>query len=236
MLNTKPDHNTTGGALSPENIQMMLQACKEFPPDVRGNESKLEAGRMSMVQEASSIGSIPIPMTIKGKVKQSFSKMLGSQPELFLDKLGERLAYERGGVRLYEAAIAKAHGLHEPRKVLKELEHIRGEEAEHMEMVKAAIEKVGGDPTAMTPCADLTSVAGFGLLQVVTDPRTNMVQTLDALLNAELIDNAAWELLIELAEAHHQKSVATSFQKALEQEENHLKIIKGFMKEYLNLK
>lgn len=236
MLNTKPDHNTTGGALSPENIQMMLNACKEFPPDVKGNESKLEEERVNMVQEASTIGSIPIPMTLKGKVKQSFNKMFGSQPELFLDKLGERLAFERGGVRLYEAAIAKAHGLHESRKVVKQLEHIRGEEAEHMEMVKLAIEKLGGDPTAMTPCADLSSVAGFGLLQIVTDPRTNIIQTLDALLNAELIDTAAWELLIELAEAHNQTSLVTSFQKALEQEEEHVKIIKGFVKDYLNLK
>ncbi len=235
MLNVKPEQNATGGALSPENIQMMLNACKEFPPDVKGNESKLEEERINMVHESNSIGSIPIPMTIRGKVKQSFNKMFGTKPELFIDKLGERLAYERTGVRLYEAAIAKAHGLSEPRKLLKELEHIRGEEAEHMEIIKTAIESLGGDPTAMSPCADLTSVAGFGLMQVVTDPRTNMLQTLDALLNAELIDFAAWELLIELAESHHQKKLVASFQKALEQEEDHLKIIKGFVKSYLSL-
>lgn len=236
MLNVTPEHNTTGAALVPENIEKMLDACKEFPPDVRGDESKLEEERINMVQESTSIGSVPIPMTIRGKVKQSFNKLLGSQPELFIDKLGERLAYERTGVRLYEAAIAKAHGLNESRKIIKQLDHIRGEEAEHMEMVKFAMEKLGADPTAMTPCADLTSVAGFGLLQVVTDPRTNMVQTLDALLNAELIDNAAWELLIDLSNEHRQKKLAESFQKALEQEEEHLNIIKGFVKEYMNLK
>lgn len=235
MANIKlTQHNVTGAELSPKNVKMMLEACQEFPADVRGNNAKVEGERVKMIQEASPIGTVPVPMTMKGVVKQSFNKLLGEQPEVFLDKLGERLAYERAGVRLYDAALAKAYGLNESKKLIKQLEHIRKEEAEHMEIVKSAIEKLGADPTAMTPCADLTGVMGMGLMQVVTDPRTNMIQVLDALLNAELIDNAAWELLIELAEKHN-KALVSGFEKALQQEEDHLSIIKNFCKNYFDL-
>ena len=58
-----------------------------------------------------------------------------------MDKLGERLAFERGGTRLYELLITKceASQVTADEKVLKSLKKIRREEAEHMAMVKEAI-------------------------------------------------------------------------------------------------
>lgn len=153
-----------------------------------------------------------------------------------MDKLGERLAFERSGVRLYEAAIAKMLALNESRRMLQQLEHIRREEAEHMEILVLAIKKLGADPTAMTPGADVTGVLGMGLIQVLTDPRTDAPQALTALLNAELIDNAAWELLIELAMGNGQDEMVEQFEKALAQEEEHLSIIKVLLKDYLDIK
>ena len=64
------------------------------------------------------------------------------------------------------------------------------------------MERLGGDPTAQTPCADVTAVASAGLLQAVRDPRTSVTQSLQALLTAELVDNASWELLYTLAREH----------------------------------
>src|ERR1044072_5122940 len=58
---------------------------------------------------------------------------LGSVPAAFVDKRAERLAYERGGARLYDAVIAKfAVYQDELSKVsLQELVEIRSEEASH---------------------------------------------------------------------------------------------------------
>ena len=50
-----------------------------------------------------------------------------------------------------------------------------------------------------TPCADVTGAESIGLLQVVSDPKTTVDQSLHAILVAELADNAGWEELIALA-------------------------------------
>jgi len=150
---------------------------------------------------------------------------------ILIDKLGERLAFERSGVRLYDAMIAKAKALGTADSdLIPVLQHIRDEEFEHMNMVREAIETLGADPTAVTPCADVAGVKAMGVLQVLTDPRTNLAQGMGALLTIELEDNAAWELLIELAEAGGHPNIAKSFQKAKDQEDDHLVKIKTLVR------
>jgi hypothetical protein len=60
----------------------------------------------------------------------------------------------------------------------------------HFELVRCTIEMMGCDPTAQTPCADLVGVETLGLVQVLTDPRTTVAQCMNAILTAELADNA----------------------------------------------
>src|SRR5690606_32315938 len=138
---------------------------------------------------------------------------------LLLDKIGERIAFERGGTRLYDALLVKAQaalaaGAELPtaaealaangedvaslqgaptESALQTLERIRNEELEHFHLLCEAMKQLGGDPTAMTPCADAVATASAGLMQVVTDPRTTLAQSLNAMLTAELTDNAGWE-------------------------------------------
>ena len=167
----------------------------------------------------------------------------------------ERAAFERSGTRLYEALITKFQGVQAlgqevlvpadqlpafdgaaaaPGSVMGEaplqtLMRIRNEELEHFRMLGMAIEKMGGDPTAQTPCADVTATASMGILQVVTDPRTTLAQCLNAVLTAELTDNAGWELLIQLAEDAGETELAGRFLGALSQEQEHLAIVKGWL-------
>jgi hypothetical protein len=115
--------------------------------------------------------------------------------------------------------------------MLKTLQHFRDEEAEHFALVVAAMQRLGADPTAMTPCADVVGVTSMGVLQAISDPRTNLAQSLNALLTAELTDNAGWELLIELAEASNQSEIAQSFEKALAQEQVHLTTVRSWLAE-----
>src|SRR5690606_13520592 len=171
-------------------------------------------------EEAERIGSVPIPGSAKGMLKSTFDMIKGKSPELLVDKLGERLAFERSGVRLYDAMIAKVKAMNVVGSdLVSVLQHIRDEEFEHMLLVEDAIKTLGADPTAQTPCADVAAVKSMGLMQVLTDPRTNVAQGLGALLTAELEDTAAWELLIELAEAGGHPNIAKSFEKAKTQED-----------------
>jgi rubrerythrin len=188
-------------------------------------------------------------------VKTGMAKLKGGHPSIFLDKLGERIAFERTGTRLYDAlltkvetvaqteggllpaaeeAIARADGSGMPLHVagetsLQTLARIRDEELQHFEMLCEAMRQLGGDPTAQTPCADVTAAASAGLMQVVTDPRTTLAQSLNAMLTAELTDNAGWELLIQLADEAGESELAGQFLNALSQEQEHLLIVKSWL-------
>ncbi|MBC8648709.1 ferritin-like domain-containing protein [Pseudomonas sp. MTM4] len=223
--------NFTGVQMSPKDTKSLLEAVEQIKPDVPGDSKGIMLERVKRAEEADRIGSVPVPGSAKGMLKSTFDMALGKSPELLVDKLGERLAFERSGVRLYDAMIAKAKALGTAESdLIQVLQHIRDEEFEHMNMVAEAIETLGADPTAQTPCADVAAVKSMGVMQVLTDPRTNIAQGMGALLTIELEDNAAWELLIELAEAGGHPNIAKGFKKAKDQEDDHLVKIKTLIR------
>jgi tRNA isopentenyl-2-thiomethyl-A-37 hydroxylase MiaE len=103
------------------------------------------------------------------------------------------------------------------------------DELSHFVLVREAIEKLGADPTALTPSANLVSVASKGVPEVLVDPRTNLVQCLEALMMAELTDNAGWELLVELAQSLGQHELAEQFEQALMAEAEHLQLVRNWL-------
>lgn len=226
----KMGHNQTGAQMSPKDSEAQVKATQEVRPDVPGGPEKLALVRTEEAARAEPIGTVPVPGSAKGMLKTAVNKLVGVSPEVLIDKLGERLAFERGGVRLYDALLAKAQAIDTlDKSMLQTLRHFREEEAEHLELVKAAIEKLGADPTAMTPCADVVGCINMGVMETITDPRTNLAQSLNALLTAELTDNAGWELLIDLANASGQSDIAESFGKALSQEQVHMQTVKEWL-------
>jgi hypothetical protein len=88
--------------------------------------------------------------------------------------------------------------------------------------VKSALESLGADPTAITPSANVASVEAMGIVQVITDPRTTLAQSLHAMLVAELADTEGWEILIELATRLGHDGMGDDFRDALRAEERHL--------------
>jgi tRNA isopentenyl-2-thiomethyl-A-37 hydroxylase MiaE len=110
-----------------------------------------------------------------------------------------------------------------------QLEKILGDELSHFVLVREALEKLGADPTALTPSADLSAVASMGIPQVLQDPRTNLVQCLEALLVAELTDNSGWELLVELAQGLRQTELVERFEDALGVEAEHLMQVRRWL-------
>jgi ferritin-like metal-binding protein YciE len=155
---------------------------------------------------------------------------LGCVPQAFIDKLAERLAYERSGTRLYDAVIAKfmAHQGELQGASLQDVTGIRNEEASHAALLRTCIEQLGADPTAQTPSADLVGVATAGFLQAAADPRTTLAQTLQVALAAELVDVASWETLILMAEQMGQDGMVERFRKALDHETEHVAKVRGW--------
>ena len=105
---TKMGLNYTGAQMSPHDSQEQIKASQEVPPDIPGDARKLALVRGEEAASADAIGSVPLPGSAKGMLKSALNKLVGVSPEVLIDKLGERLAFERTGVRLYEALLAKA--------------------------------------------------------------------------------------------------------------------------------
>jgi ferritin-like protein len=230
---TKIGSNRTGIQMSPKDSKEMIEAAQNAMPTSEGDHMSLALLRSDYIADAEPVGTVPPPGTLKGVLKSGVDMMTGDRPQVLLDKLGERAAFERGGTRLYDAVLAKfdadphAHG-----SVSRDiLQHFRNEEAQHFQLVCEAVEQLGGDPTAMTPCANLVGVQAMGLWQSVTDPRTTLAQCLNTMLAAELVDNAGWELLIRLAESSGHDDLAKRFQVALQEEGEHLMQVRAWVQE-----
>ncbi|GFM67065.1 hypothetical protein PSCICJ_31830 [Pseudomonas cichorii] len=226
--------NRTGAQMSPHDTAHQQEATRLNPADVPGDISDYSQERERAIRHADLVGSVPVPGSIKGMIKVTFDEALGKRPEVLLDKLGERLAFERTGVRLYETMVVKAAAAAGADPALVQtLRHIQAQELEHMNIVREAIETLGGDPTSMTPCADVAAVKAQGVLQVLTDPRTTVSQSMSAILTIELEDNAAWELLIELTQKGGHPLIAKRFRHAHEQEEQHVVTVRELIRQDL---
>jgi rubrerythrin len=215
--------NATGIDMSPIDSKKLIEYAQTAPISP-GSEHDIEEMREEYTLETGAIGTVPPPASLKGLAKMALDAVKGRKATVFIDKLGERAAFERTGTRLYEAMLAKydALGSFDGGPTRERLEEIRDEELEHLGIVQEAIVALGGDPTVMTPAADIVGVEGMGLVQVMTDPRTTVDQCLNALLMAELADNDGWELLANLAEAMGHEEMAQAFREALNTEEMHL--------------
>jgi bacterioferritin (cytochrome b1) len=228
-------HNRTGMQMSPLQSEALLNAAREAQSlaDVTEPEQPeallMSEVRREYVNEAEALGSVPPPGTVTGALKSGAGMLTGKRLQVLIDKVAERLAYERGGTRLYDAALVKVTALAAGTPVsLERVKQIRNQEVEHAELLRQALVDLGADPTAQTPCADLVGVQSMGLLQAVADPRTSLVQTLSTLLAAELIDVASWELLSRLARSMGHEDLSDRFDHALEQENEHLKTVAGW--------
>ncbi len=230
---TTMGRNRTGVQMSPADASDMQQMAETLPADADAAEYGLASLRRPYIEESEGLGSVPLPGTLKGAASAMMEALSGDKAHVLIDKLGERLAFERGGVRLYESLLGKCEAAPEvlPEGALERLRHFRDEEAEHFAMVAEALRSIGADPTAQTPCADLVGVESMGLMQAMGDPRTNVLQSLHIVLDAELLDNAGWELLIGLAKAMGQDKMAQQFEQALEQEGEHLQQVRQWVEE-----
>src|SRR5690349_1736429 len=134
---TKPTDigtNRTGVAASPLDARKLVEGAEQASTSEGGPE-RIAAFRAELSATAPP----------KGAAKTVAKALQGEQANVLLDKLGERLAFERSGVRLYDAVLAKvpASRTSEGDLDAADLARIRDEEHQHMLLVEDAIRQLG---------------------------------------------------------------------------------------------
>jgi hypothetical protein len=202
-----------------ESVKQMIEGAAEFGPTTRGDATGIARTRVAYAKAGGSLGTMP-PTEHSAAV------------EAALDKLGARLQFERSGTRLYEALMSKvdAYGTFAGGPSRDELQAIRNEEHHHAILAQELIEALGGDPRLLTPCANLHATASRGLCDVLTDPRTDLVQGLDAIIVAELVDRESWDQLVAtLQVAAVRDDLLEQVREALSTEEEHLRLVRTWI-------
>lgn len=214
--------NRTARSMHPEMYDEMRKGAEERGPSSLGDGAAVSRVRTEYSKVAEPVGHIPRPEDGKS-VDEATAELV--------DKLGERLAFERTGTRLYDGLLSKhdAFGSFDGGPTRADLEQIRRQEHDHFLMLHDVIELLGGDPAAVTPSADVAATASRGIGEVITDPRTSLLQGLEVILIAELADNDSWELLMELAKKAGQDQLVEGFQAALDTERDHLVRVRGWI-------
>ena len=110
---------------------------------------------------------------------------------------------------------------------LDDLLQFMAEEAAHIGICWDALRQLGADPTCVTPMEDTNATASIGLMQIISDPRMTVAQSLHAIHIAELADNDGWASLIKVAEAMEQDNMVSTFRQALHEEDRHLKTLRN---------
>jgi ferritin-like metal-binding protein YciE len=216
--------NKTGIATSRDLAAEMRRGTEEFGPSSMTGPDEIERVHVVVAEESEPVGSIP--PAAGGEAAPT------EMTPQFLDKLGARLAFERTGARLYEGLLTKlaAYGSFDGGPTREELESHRADERSHFDFLREVIERLGGDPTATTPTADLEGVASQGVVALIHDARTNLLQSLEAMLVAELTDGACWEALIDAARSLGHDDLLPAFELALRRENEHLDDVKRWIR------
>ena len=213
--------NRTGLGVAADYLRRgMLDVPRELMgPTSRGSREELARVRVRYAREGFTHGTMPPMARAQRRLLQLF------------DLLGARLAYERAGTRFYDALGSKvdAYGSFDGGPDHHDLEELRGEELAHVRMLERVITELGGDATVVTPSANLQLIASRGLGDVLTDPRTSVVDGLGALVVAELAHHEEWLGLIEVARELQLDDLVPSFQSAQLTEELHLSKVRRWL-------
>jgi len=145
-----------------------------------------------------------------------------------IDRLAERLVFERLAVELYEAAILRINASADVlvRRAAPTLARIRFEEHEHASWLERALAGAGASPSVETPRSALARIETEGIARVVRDARAPLGHVVQALLAAELVDHAGWHALLDLADEAEDDDAHEQLRRRLDEESTHLHAIR----------
>jgi len=196
----------------------MVQGAREFKPTSSGGPDEIAKLRIAYARAGGPHGTMAAAAVDATRLP-------------VLDKLGARLQFERTGTRLYDALISKldAYGGFEGGPTRPQLIEIRDQEHGHALLAQELIRGLGGDPTMVTPCANLQATASRGIVDVLVDPRTSLIDCLETILIAELADQDSWAALARSAEALNDAGMTAKITQAQQTELQHLKKVRGWL-------
>jgi len=153
--------------------------------------------------------------------------------EKVIDLLNERLTFERAGVKLYDRIldVMRQSGDQNVNRMLEEMQEHRDEEKEHEEWLEDQIRTLGGDAHAETEHSELVERESKGIEEVVMSD-AKLPHLFHALLAAELVDNAGWDLLVSLADEAGDREARREFRKRLHQEADHLLLVRKAVQKF----
>lgn len=158
-------------------------------------------------------------------------KLAQKNKDKLLDVLTERCCFERASVKLYDKMLERMEASELPavKEMIEQMQEHRDQEHEHEEWLEEAIRKLGGDDKQLTDKARLVTQESKGIEEIVMkDP--DLGHLFHAMLAAELVDNAGWDLLVELANEAGDGRARREFKKRLHEEEEHLVLLREAMK------
>ncbi len=142
----------------------------------------------------------------------------------------QRLAFERAGVKLYDRIldVCRASNDDDVKRMIDELQQHRDEEKEHEEFLEEQVRSCGGTAHEETDKSKLITRESKGIEEVVMSD-AEMPHLFHALLAAELVDNAGWDLLVAIADEAGDREAKRDFKKRLHEEEDHLILLRTAM-------
>jgi bacterioferritin (cytochrome b1) len=161
-------------------------------------------------------------------------KLTQKNREKVIDLLTERLEFERSGVKLYDRIIGRIQraGDQEALKMLDAMRKHRDQEKEHEEWLESQIRALGGDAHGQTELSRLSKRESQGIEQVVMEGSSPLPHLFHALLAAELVDHAGWELLVQLADEAGDREARHHFQRCLHEEVEHLAFVRRALEQF----
>ena len=153
-----------------------------------------------------------------------------------MDKLSEFLTVERGGIKLYEAALKHVHS----REVKEKFHEFHQQTIRHEEILTNIIEKLGGKASYKSAGAKVAEAKANALLKTMTDSKglsrdEAELNAIENIVIAETKDHADWELLGHIAHRSEDSRLADLLKPAVaeveKQEDEHLNWTKEKMGE-----
>jgi hypothetical protein len=210
--------NHTGLAPHGDVLARMIEGASEFPPTSSGGPAGIAEVRIDYARAGEPPATMPATPVAPARLP-------------LLDRLGARMQFERTGARLYDALISKldAYGSFDGGPSRHELLQIREQELGHALLTQELVGSIGGDPTAVTPGANLQATASQGIACVLLDPRTSLIDCLEAMLIIELVDQDSWGMLARIAEPLGDAGMMSRITQAQEVELEHLAKLRGWL-------
>jgi rubrerythrin len=147
--------------------------------------------------------------------------------QVLMDKLSEFLMVEQGGLELYRVALSRTT---DP-EIKQHYQEFAQETDRHRAILIRLIERLGGDPSYVSPTARLAQVKAASLLEVALridgfSQQEREANDLENVLLAETKDHADWHLLEQLVQQVEDAEVKRVIEEAVRevegQEDRHL--------------